>query len=202
MMPQTPEASPQVIVPPGKPHLIALDSNPKELIIQTPARKLVSIQRHWNKESNTTEVCRCNPLCPSSRTDTFASVLEWVGPLTYEQRIWCASEQAMAMLWRLAFLKGLGKEVQGMRIRARRHGDRQNGRVLVEYLGNVHIKSEGFDVPYAVLKTLGIAEDFFGTVPMEPTVPNVDQVVTPARARTEKPRVSKGCGNCHKPKEG
>lgn len=181
-----------IIIPPGKPRLVQLTPRPITLIIQTPATHAVAIVRHWNDEKKATEVCRCQPACCSARQDTFVSALEWVGPMTWEQRLWAMTDSALAQIWRLVRTKTATKDFRGAGLAVRRHGDRNNGRVLCEWLHHNKDIPPGFDVPYAVLVCTGIAPDFFGQVVGEPVVPNSDQIVTPARAMLTKPKVALG----------
>jgi hypothetical protein len=203
-MPEPVQLNQQVIIPPGKPRLLHLDATPKEIVVQSSVLRMKSVQRHFNPLTHRTEVCKCDPLCPSSRLDTFASVLEWIGPLVWEQKMWSITEGALAYLFRLAILKRQSKEIGGMRLSVRRQGQSDNSRVVVDYLGDVLLKSNGFDVGYAVQKITGISIEFFQGIATEPEVPNADQVVTPIRARLSqsldarealrngKPRVDKG----------
>jgi len=191
----------KVILLPGKPRFVQLGSKDKELIIQTNPMSAVSLVRHYNPNKPGTELCQCDGPCSSQREDTFVSALEWVGPMTYEQRLWCISEAALAELWRHVKANTDSLEWKGVNLKARRTGPAANARVCLTWLQKFKTVPEGFDVPWAVLKATGIATAFFKFPPVVPDQPNADQVVTPARARADKPRVSKGCGNCHKRKE-
>lgn len=197
-MPESKFFGQTVIVPPGKPRLVQLSHLPITLIIQTPVLGSVAVVRHWCEEKKATELCRCSPPCATSRNDTFVSVLEWIGPLTWEQHLWAMTDSALAQIWRLLQTKNLGRDFKGVGVGVRRCGDRHNGRVLCEWL---HFNSgvpTGFDVHHAVLSLTGIATEFFGQPDTEPVVPNADQVTPPARSRKDlspagsKPRIPLG----------
>jgi hypothetical protein len=191
-MPESKFGDQTIIIPPGKPRIVQLTPRPITLIIQTPATHAVAVVRHWSDEKKGTEVCRCSSPCATSRQDTFVSALEWVGPMTWEQHLWAMSDAALAQIWRLVRMKTQTSDFRGAGLAVRRHGDRANGRVLVEWLHHNKDIPPGFDVAHAVLVCTGIAADFFGDVVGEPIVPNIDQVITPIRARADKPRVPLG----------
>jgi len=191
-MPEAKFGDQTVIIPPGKPRLVSLSSHPTTLIIQTDASGCRSVQRHWRNPGGGTELCQCSPLCPSSRLDTFMSVLEWIGPLTWEQRLLCLSDSGLAQLWRLAVTRTVRKDFRGIGLIVRRHGDRQNGRVLLEFKHHSNGVPPGFDVPTAILLATHIATDFFSEVVSSPSAPNVDQTILPIRARADKPHVALG----------
>jgi len=180
------------IIPPGKPRFIELTPQEKHLIIQTNPISAVTLHRHYDPQKPGTTLCQCDPVCESHREDTFVSALEWIGPLTWEQRLWCISEQALAELWRFVKMKTGSLEWRGVELGARRTGLTRNARVCLTWR-MVHTSvPEGFNVPWAVLKSTGIATDFFGRVSVVPEVPNGDQVIPPARSRSDKPRVQLG----------
>jgi len=191
-MPNASMSDHKILIPDGRPRLVQLDRHKKPLIIQSNRTEVVTVDRHWNQQTGHLETCHCNPKCPSWRVENFVSALEWVGPLTWEQRLWSISDTAMAQLNRLVQIKTSSKDLIGAGVNASRTGDRVNGRVVIEWLHHSPNVPRGFDVPYAVLKSTGVAADFFGGLPDGPDVPNVDQVVTPIRARTDKPHVPLG----------
>jgi len=172
-----------IIIPPGKPRLLQLEATPKTIVIQTPTSKMVRLRRHWDETIRRRVLCECDPLCPTSADDAWASVLEWVGPLTWEQKIWSIPEGAMAQLFRVAILKQQTKEMSGLKLAVRRNGSHDNSRVIIDYLGAGICKSQGFDLHSAVQHITQISVSFFGQVLTEPEVPNADQVVNPIRAR-------------------
>jgi len=102
------------------------------------------------------------------------------------------TDSGLAQIWRLVRTKTATKDFRGAGLAVRRHGDRNNGRVLCEWLHHNKDIPAGFDVPHAVLVVTGISPDFFGDVVGDPVVPNSDHVVTPARAMLDKPRVPLG----------
>jgi hypothetical protein len=191
----------KVLIPPGKPQLQQFDAKGCTVVVQTPREHAIQVTRHWNDEKGTSEICECDVPCRTQRTDTFVSGLVWVSESVWEQRLIKLTDQAVSTIDRLTAMKSDAvPSWKGLGLFLRRHGDRNNGRVTVEYRHWSNSVPEGFDVAYAVQVVTGIAVVFFGAPLSEPSVPNADQVVTPARARADKPRVSKGCGNCHKPK--
>jgi len=195
-MPDGPPQSDTIIIPPGKPRLLQIEPAFKTIVIQTPTAKMVRLRRHWVPEIRRRELCQCDPLCPTSADDAWASVLEWVGPLTWEQKIWSIPEGALATLFRVAILKQQSKEVSGLKLAVRRNGSQDNSRILIDYLGAGKCKSQGFDLHAAVQHITQISVSFFGAVLTEPEVPNADQVVTPIRARIgQMPRGESGSSN-------
>jgi len=191
-MPEAKFGDQTVIIPPGRPRLVSLSPHPVTIIIQTDASGCRSVQRHWRTPGGGTELCQCNPRCQTSRHDTFMSALEWVGPLTWEQRLLCLSDAGLAQLWRLAITRTVRKDFRGIGVTARRHGDRSNGRVLLEWKHHSNGVPAGFDVPTAILLVTGISTDFFEEVAETPSAPNVDQVVIPIRSGQDKPHVALG----------
>jgi len=182
----------KVIHLPGKPRFVELGSKDKELIIQTNPMSAVTVLRHYNPNKPGTELCQCEGECASQREDTFVSALEWVGPLTYEQRLWCISEAALAELWRHVKANTDSLEWRGVSVKARRTGAAANARVCLQWIQKYKIVPDGFDVAWAVLKATGIATEFFRYPDVVPLQPNHDQTVLPIRARADKPRIDKG----------
>src|SRR6185503_5940244 len=116
--------------------------------------------------------CECDPPCPTSADDCWASVLEWVGPLTWEQKVWSIPEGALAQLFRVSILKQLGKQLGGLKLAVRRNGSHDNSRILIDFLGAGICNSKGFDLKYAVQYITQISVKYFGEVLTEPVVPN------------------------------
>jgi len=200
-MPTMQFRSQTILIPPGKPQLVEIGPAGAIVVIQTPHADAIEITRHWNESTSMSEVCQCDSPCRTARTDVFVSALVWVSESTWEQRLLVLSEMAVRQINRITQMRPEIPCWRGLGLRLCRHGDRHNGRVTVEYRHYNNGVPAGFAVGMAVEAVTGISVMFFGTPMQEPSVPNTDQVVTPARARADKPRVSKGCGNCHKPKD-
>lgn len=181
-MPESVLPTDQVIVPPGKPRLLQLDTEHKTIIIQTPVAKMIRLKRHWDPTLRRRVLCECDPVCSTSAEDSWASVLEWIGPLTWEQKMWGITEGALAQLFRVGILKTQRKELAGLKLAVWRRGSADNARIQVNYLGHGRCKSTGFDVGAAVQQITGISVEYFGEVLTVPMVPNSDQVITPIRA--------------------
>jgi len=150
------------------------------------------VPRHYNPNKPGTEYCGCEPRCESFREDTFVSALEWIGPLTYEQRVLVLSESALADLWRYVKVRTSSLEWRGVEIEARRAGAHRNSRVCLQWRQKHETCPNGFDMPWAVLKLTDIPVKFFTNPHVTPDVPNDGIMVTPIRARADKPHVPLG----------
>lgn len=172
-----------IIIPPGRPRLLQLESIVKKIIIVTPVELMVRVRRHWNAQEHRRRLCECQPECDTSATDTFATVYEWVGPLTWEQRVWAIPEACFATLQREVIFRRKTNELAGTKWAVKRNGEGPSSRIIPIYDGAGTCKSKGFDLHSAVQSITQISVSFFGKVSTEPECPNIDQIVTPIRAR-------------------
>jgi len=182
-MPELSAPAVKIIVPPGRPRLLRLDTIAREVVIQTPIANMVQVRRHWNADEHRRRLCECCPECATSALDTFASVLEWIGPLTYEQVVWSIPEACFRGLVREAIFRTTEAELSGLKFSLSRTGKGENSRIAYTFLGKGTCKSKGFDLNSAVQTITQISTNFFGQPPAEPEVRNADQTVNPIRAR-------------------
>jgi len=181
-MPMSEHAGQQILVLDGPPRLASAGHKPAVFVLTAGKAAAIQVRRHWNAASHTTEVCKCIPYCGSSRIDSFLSAVEMVGSDMWEQVLLVLSEQAWhSLVFGLARLRI--EEVKGARIKLQRHGEKCNGRCVVEVLSVAGNPPPPFDIGWAMLKKLGIAAgSFFSEAnPSEVDPPSV--TVSPPKPR-------------------
>jgi len=182
----------KLIIPPGRPRFLELTAQPKHIIIQTNPMSAIVLSRHYDDASERTVYCDCDPHCSSWREDTFVSAMEWIGPLTFEQRVLVISDAALQDLWRFVKLRTNSLEWAGVELEARRTGSHRNARVCFQWRQKHASVPTGFDMPWAVMKLTNIPVKFFNHPHVAPEVPNDGIMVTPIRARADKPHIPLG----------
>jgi len=172
------------------PLLLHPDRRDQTVIVLSSTANVAGIHRHWNDEIKGTQVCKCEPRCPSHRIDRFAAGLLKVSPDSWEERVLVITEQAWVGLERFTFTLTKGNEVRGAMFRWLRTGDKSNGRVSICNFQVVPEVPLAFDVAPILLRHLGIATDFFGIEDMPPSAepPAFEELP----AELPKPRVPKG----------
>lgn len=180
------------------------------LIIGGPEKR-IQVRRHWNRERGVTEPCQCEPICHSGREDYFSPALQLMSGPNPEERLWePVVLHTTETTIRGAYIKmrsgNDNGDLMGMLITLQRVGG-GNGRVAISGSMRCPVSElwPRIDVGRVLLDRLGVSADFFGRrfddldVPalVEPRLDesppiNADQVVTPARSRSDKPRVGKG----------
>jgi len=150
--------------------------------------ELIRIRKHWDVNLSATVPCQCEPRCHSSREECYAAGLLWIGNNEWEERLVRLTEQAESSLRLVMAQKSKPNFYRGAWFAMQRSGGSEHSRVIIDWRGWITEPPDPFDVGYAVQKRLGISAQFFG-------VESTDQVVTPARARTDtskKPRMPLG----------
>lgn len=171
---------------------------PIDIVYPGVSKRDVSLRRHWSEMDHRTEVCPCVPPCPSSRLDWFSCGLMWHSPHVWEEVVLAFPEQAYISLLNGMQAKGLTD--QQILARWQRRGSGPNAPVIVNVLGPAGNGIEvAFDVGYVLVQRTGISGDFFEEWRKTGTAPSLAEVKGHAkRERSSKPRVSKGCGPCHR----
>lgn len=173
-------------------------------IITSPLAHRIQVTRHWNIEHGVTEVCQCQPACATSREDYFTGALQAQGQGTDGAKLWepvvlHLTEQTVRSIYLLMRSRNDDGDLQGNMVSLERQGTRANDRVVCRDVqrGRITSATPMIDVAQVVLFRLRITTDFFGQKLLDddaasPQSVNVEQVIPPARARNDKPRVAKG----------
>jgi len=172
---------------------------PVEFIVLQEAREVISLARHWDEARKATVLCDCKQPCSTARVDYFISGLQWYAPQMWEQVVLHFTEGGWIALG--AGCQKMQLEMKGIWGKWYRRNATANAPQIVEVVGKSGASHVPVDLGYALTKRLGIASDFFGKNDTPLTLGDVRGVHGKAgslRPRTDKPRVSKGCGNCHK----
>jgi len=172
------------------------------------------IARHWDKDLKVTVPCNCQGLCETKRIDHFIAGLLWFAPETWQQVVLHFTDVGWATLHSLLQVHNL--TLKGAHGTWQRRSSAPNAGVNIKLLGNPNVTHPPVDIGYVLQRRLGLSIDFFGGdnhlngVVDSPVSPPSDVPLSLAdlrgakgkagsgRPRSEKPRVSKGCGACHK----
>jgi len=175
------------------------------------------IARHWDTALGVTVVCDCQGLCETKRIDHFISGLSWFAPETWEQVVLHFTDLAWTTLHNLLQVHNLS--LKGAHGTWQRRSGAHNAPVSIKLIGNPNVTHPPVDIGYVLQRRLGLATDFFGTANALSPIAEAGVeagVSAPAsladirgangkagsmKPRSEKPRVSKGCGKCHKRRE-
>jgi len=172
------------------------------------------IARHWDKGINATVPCKCQTMCETRRLDHFISGLTWFAPQTWEQTVLHFTDLGWSVLHNLLQVKGLS--LKGAWGSWQRRSASNNSPIVINLKGNSGVVHDPVDIGYVLQRRLGLSLDFFGSdnhldpvVETRPAASDDTPVSLAAlrgaigkagsmKPRSEKPRVSKGCGACHK----
>jgi len=191
-----------------KPEILPLTHAPRivrptvvntDFIVLCEAENAIHLKRHWDEPTNRTIICTCEPVCGSSRIDWFAPGLLWYAPQMWEQVILHFAEVAWIHL--LAECRKAGEPLKGVWGQWKRASMAKNAGTIIKIMKKSGCTHVPVDLGYALQRRLGISADFFPAVASAPGLAEVkeaDQVAGSVKPRSAKPRVSKGCGPCHK----
>jgi len=172
------------------------------------------IARHWDANLNATVPCSCQGMCETRRLDHFISGLTWFAPQTWEQTVLHFTDLGWSILHNLLQVKNLS--LKGAWGTWQRRSANKNGPVCIKLLGNPNVQHQPVDIGYVLQRRLGLTTDFFGgdnhlgaveelaPAPTDDTPLSLADVrgltgkAGSSKPRSAKPRVSKGCGPCHK----
>jgi len=190
------------IIPAMHPVRIMRPDNVKRrwIIISQPEQR-ISIKRHWNKELSCTEPCTCEPACHSSRDDYFTGALFLMpqptpGDNVAEQVVLHCTEQTARSIYNLLRIHGDDGDLAGCLVCLQRVGG-GNGRVQVVSVERAKLTHQcpRIDVGGVLNTRMRLSVDFFGRrFDSDEEHPSTNQVIPPARSRSDKPRVDKGGG--------
>jgi len=161
------------------------------ILLDDEAGAGVQLDRHWSVERGATELCSCVPRCNTHRVDVFLPALQMVSEVAsagHPQRSWepvilhITEMVSRDLLVKLRLQNDAGS-LKGCLVRLVRAEARMaNGRTVVHECKRITLP----DHPQIDVATVLVARRI--NLPQV----NSDQVVTPARAREDKPRVPKG----------
>lgn len=186
------------------PRIARPDHQARTWIVISPIPDRIQVRRHWNKDSGVTEVCQCEPPCGTSREDYFTGALQHQGTSADGASLWepvvlHLTEQTVRSIYLYIRMRQDEGDLQGLKITMQRQGGRANDRVTCRHVerGSITDSVRRIDVAAVVHTRLRITTQFFGKQLLDddtvsPPSINADQVVTPARSRSTKPKVAKG----------
>lgn len=168
------------------------------LVTSLPAER-VQVRRHWNREHGVTEVCQCDPACQSMREDYFTGALQSLpgvsrGENVFEPVVLHLTETTVRGIYTHIRTRNDNGDLAGIMACLRRQGA-GSGRVVVASCTRHHLTHSRpvIDVSAVVLARLRLSTDFFSRqFDMDDGSAADEQVIPPARSRSEKPRVPLG----------
>jgi len=166
------------------------------IMLQETDRQPVRIVRHWSQERGCTEPCHCDPACGTAREDVFWPALLLVQTDDAGVRSWepvvlhltTTTEREILTKLRLGSDSG---SLAGVMVKIRRLQGGRGRSAVLEVVRVSRPPAADVDVPSTLRRRRVDVAD----VMIESTsaiIPEDEQVVTPARARSDKPRVPLG----------
>jgi len=173
---------------------------PVLFVILDDLEQVVQVGRHY--KDGRTSPCDCPEPCGSFRQDYFMRALRLAtidptGCHHWEPVVFHLTDQAIRTIETTIQTKGIIGGLAGTRARFNRIGSSANGRIQVREVDRAIIKSE-VSISVPTVLTLRRVEGFHPLYTQSVIdlagreSINAEQVMTPARARSDKPRLPKG----------
>jgi len=196
-----PSKKPRILPPMHPVRITRPDNQQRKWLITSLVTERIQVRRHWNKDRGCTEVCTCEPACDSMREDYFTGALLFLpggeeGEQVMEQVVLHCTEQTVRSAYNVLRTHRDDGDLAGAILCLQRVGG-GSGRVCVVSTsrGVLTDSRPKIDVAGVVAARLRITTDFFGMRFDEAEEPaSSNNVIPPARSRSDKPRVEKGKG--------
>lgn len=171
----------------GRQPLLTPQTHKQEILWLSELDHVIRVLRHWDDERQCTEVCTCQGICTTQRTDRLIGVLAHTGANLWEERLLILPEDG----WRTCERAWLAKfqderDMQGAVCIIQRAGSRRNSRTTcIPQKWQKDDVPSGFPIGDAALRQMHIATDFFG-------LGCNDAEIDPSAEGVVKPRIALG----------